>query len=132
MLKIYSLIYDFSLCTPVEVNGKSVSVVFSGGSKAIRQNGEFCTTDEKLQKAIEKSPGYGRVYKLKKSFPLKSEDVGKKKDEKVLKEKFCTTINEAIEWLVGFGCEKSEVNTSVKAVEKAREFGFELKFEKGE
>lgn len=131
MLKVYSLIYDFSLCTPIEVDGKVVSLVFSGGSKAIRQNGEFCTTDEKLQEAIEKSSGYGRVYKLKKTFPVKVDHARKEVDE-ILEEKICTTVNEAIEWLVELGCKKSEVNTSVKAVEKAREMGFELKFEKGE
>lgn len=131
MLKVYSLIYDFSLCTPIEVDGKVISVVFSGGSKAIRQNGEFCTTDERLQEAIEKSSGYGQVYKLKKTFPIKL-DNAKEKVNEILEEKICATVNEAIEWLVELGCKKYEVNTSAKAIEKAREMGFELKFEKGE
>ena len=39
MLKIYTLLYDFSLSTPIEVEGKTVSVIFGGGCKAFRQNG---------------------------------------------------------------------------------------------
>lgn len=139
MLKIYTLLYDFSLSTPIEVEGKTVSVIFGGGCKALRQNGEFSTTDRKLQEAIERSSGYGKVYKLHRTFRTADDDrtEPEKKPavaaaEEPLVEKVCATVNEAAEWLTGLGCKKTEVNTSAKAVEAARCLGYALKFEKGE
>lgn len=139
MLKIYTLLYDFSLSTPIEVEGKTVSVIFGGGCKALRQNGEFSTTDRKLQEAIERSSGYGKVYKLHRTFRTAADDrmEPEKKPavaaaEEPLAEKVCATVNEAAEWLTGLGCKKTEVNTSAKAVEAARRLGYALKFEKGE
>lgn len=139
MLKIYTLLYDFSLSTPIEVEGRTVSVVFGGGCKALRQNGEFSTTDRKLQEAIERSSGYGKVYKLHRTFRTAGDDrVEPEREpavvaaEEPLAEKVCATVNEAAEWLTGLGCKKTEVNTSAKAVETARRLGYALKFEKGE
>lgn len=139
MLKIYTLLYDFSLSTPVEVEGKTVSVVFGGGCKALRQNGEFSTTDRKLQEAIEHSSGYGKVYKLHRTFRTADDEEVKPAVEpevpvatEPLTEKVCATVNEAVEWLTGLGCKKTEVNTSVKAVGVARVLGYALRFEKGE
>lgn len=131
MLKIYTLINDFSLCTPIVVDGQEVSVVFGGGCKAMRQNGEFSTTDACMQEAIEKSPGFGRVYRLMKSFGGES-PVAAVPEKMELKQMACATVNEAAEWLVGLGCRKSDVNTSVKAVAAAREQGYELIFKRGE
>lgn len=130
MLKVYTLIYDFSLSTPLEVDGRTVSVVFGGGCKALRQNGEFSTTDRRLQEAIEQSPGYGRVYKLHKSFPTR--DDNEECAPGAPAEKVCATVNEAAEWLSGLGCRKTDVNTSAKAVAAARLRGYALKFAKGE
>lgn len=139
MLKIYTLLYDFSLSTPIEVEDKTVSVIFGGGCKALRQNGEFSTTDRKLQDAIEHSPGYGKVYKLHRTFRTADDDQVEQVKEPVnaepdnlLTEKVCSTVNEAAEWLIGLGCKKTEANTSVKAVETARRLGYALRFEKGE
>ena len=139
MLKIYTLLYDFSLSTPIEVEGRTVSVIFGGGCKALRQNGEFSTTDRKLQEAIERSSGYGRVYKLHRTFRTAGDDRMEPEEkpavmvaEEPLAEKVCATVNEAAEWLTGLGCKKTEVNTSAKAVEAARRLGYALKFEKGE
>lgn len=132
MLKVYTLINDFSLCTPVEVEGRTVNIVFSGGCKAMRQNGEFSTADEQLQRAIEESSGYNVVYKLSKTFGSVPRADLKGPERTDLQEKVCGTVNEAVEWLVGLGCKKSEVLTSVKAVAAARELGYELRFEKGE
>lgn len=130
MLKVYRLIDDFMLSTPIVVEEKTVNVVFSGGSKAMRQNGEFVTADERLQEAIEKSSGYGKVYKLVKTYGEKVEVRSEPEPER--EEKVCGTVNEAVEWLVGLGCKKSEVNTSVKAIAAAKELGYTLIFEKGE
>lgn len=141
MLKIYTLIYDFSLSTPIETEGKTVSVVFGGGCKALRQNGEFSTTDRKLQEAIEGSSGYGKVYKLHRTFRTADDDAVKPAETpavavvpegEALTEKVCATVNEAAEWLTGQGYRKIEVNTSAKAVECARRLGYALRFEKGE
>ncbi|MCM1031546.1 MAG: hypothetical protein NC410_08940 [Oscillibacter sp.] len=128
MLKSYILIYDFSLSTPIDVNGKSVTVVFSGGSKPLRQNGEFCTSDEKLQKAIESDPGYGKIFKLYKTY--ESNQTVKREKKVSLKEVSFTTVNEAAEWLVSKGYSKSDVATSEKAIAAAKELGYDLKFEK--
>lgn len=139
MLKIYTLIYDFSLSTPIEVEGKTVSVVFGGGCKALRQNGEFSTTDRRLQEAIEQSSGYGKVYKLHRTFRTSDDEDVKPVEvptvpavDETLTEKVCTTVNEAAEWLTGLGYKKTEVNTSAKAVAAARRLGYALRFEKGE
>lgn len=139
MLKIYTLIYDFSLSTPIEMEGKTVSVVFGGGCKALRQNGEFSTTDRKLQEAIEHSSGYGKVYKLHRTFRTADDDDVQAVEtpvvamaEEPLTEKMCATVNEAAEWLTGLGYKKTEVNTSAKAVGAARLLGYALRFEKGE
>lgn len=131
MLKVYRLVDDFILSTPIVVEEKTVNVVFSGGCKAMRQNGEFVTADEGLQEAIEKSSGYGKIYKLVKTYGEKKE-VPLNGEFGQQEEKVCGTVNEAIEWLVELGCKKSEVNTSVKAIAAAKELGYVLKFEKGE
>lgn len=128
MLKIYTLIHDFSLCTPIVVGGRCVSVVFGGGCKAFNQNGEFSTTDEALQRAIENSKGFGKVYKLHKSFAEAEEKACVVSDE--VMEKVCATVNEAAEWLVGLGCNKQDVSSSVGATDAARELGYVLKFKK--
>lgn len=128
MLKSYILIYDFSLSTPIDVNGQVVSVVFSGGSKPLRQNGEFCTSDEKLQKAIESDPGYGKIFKLHKMYD--SDQIVKRKKRTILEERDFGTVNEAAEWLVSMGYSKSDVSTSEKAIAAARESGYDLKFKR--
>lgn len=130
MLKSYILIHDFALSTPVDVDGHAVTVVFSGGSKPLRQNGEFCTSSEKLQKAIESDPGYGKVFKLHKTY--ESSGVVKREKKSTLKEMSFGSVNEAAEWLVSLGCHKSDVLTSAKAVEAAKALGYDLKFDKGE
>lgn len=130
MLKSYVLIYDFSLSTPVDVDGRSVRIEFSGGSKSLRQNGEFCTSDEKLQEAIEHDVRFGRVFKLSKVYEQRKDERGV--DESVLERKVFRTVNEASEWLVGEGCRKSDVLTSEKAVAAARVLGYDLRFDKGE
>lgn len=130
MLKIYTLIHDFSLSTPVYVGEKLIHVVFSGGCKATRQNGEFSTADPELQAALEADPGFGRVYRLGKEY--KSVGVKSEKVTENWKVKVCSTVNEATEWLVELGCKKTEVNTSVKAVAAAKELGYVLKFVKGD
>ncbi len=131
MLKSYILIHDFALSTPIVVDGREVRVDFSGGSKPMNQNGEFCTSDEKLQKAIENDAGYGKVFKLYKSYGVEmTEDEYEVVPE--LETKVFQTVNEASEWLVSMGCRKSDVLTSAKAIEAARGLGYDLKFEKGE
>lgn len=137
MLKVYVLIHDFSLCTPVRVNDSVVSVSFGGGCKAMRQNGEFCTDDPVLQQALEASAGFGRVYRLLKCYGMPEVAVVAPEAVKadagaVLEQKVCRTVNEAVEWLVGLGFRKNEVNTSAKAAEAARSRGYELKFVRGE
>lgn len=97
----------------------------------MRQNGEFSTVNEQLQKAMEDSRGFNKVYKLSKTFGFK-EEKSIQKEELNLQEKVCSTVNEAIEWLIDLGCKKSEVNTSAKAIAIARELGYNLKFERGE
>lgn len=130
MLKSYVLIHDFSLSTPVDVDGRSVRIEFSGGSKSLRQNGEFCTSDERLQEAIEGDSRFGRVFKLGKVYGDVKVKVAEK--EPVLERKVFRTVNEASEWLVGEGCRKSDVLTSDKAIAAARSLGYDLRFDKGE
>lgn len=132
MLKIYTLIHDFSLSTPLEVGGETVAIIFSGGCKALAQNGEYSTTDQQVQQAIENSSGYGRVYILRKSFPLAGEETatvpvaGVEDGDSGLQPKSCVTVNEAIEWLTTLGCRKCDINTSVKAVDTAKKLGYNL------
>lgn len=129
MLKIYTLISDFSLCTPVIADGQEINIVFGGGCKAMRQNGEFSTTDARLQEAIEDSAGFGKTYRLLKSFGVAVAPAPSGEGTE-LPQMVRATVNEAAEWLVGLGCRKSDVNTSVKAIAAAKEHGYELKFEK--
>lgn len=144
MLKVYTLINDFALSTTVECGGKPVNILFSGGCKAVRQNGEFCTTDAGLQAAIEGSGGFGKVYRLLKSYsgrccveypefvPAADGVAADGVLGSELSEKVCGTVNEAADWLAGLGCRKSDANTTAKAVAAARAAGYELKFKKGE
>ena len=145
MLKIYTLIHDFSLSTPIEVGGAAVEVVFRGGCKALGQNGEYSTTDPRMQQALENGGGFNRVYRLSKSFPGTDVPVRDGKpsvpsvavdasfplvDSSVLIEKVCATVNEAAGWLSAQGCRKSDVDTTAKAIAVARNLGYELKFSK--
>lgn len=130
MLKSYILIHDFALSTPIDVNGKTVTIEFCGGSKQMRTNGEFCTSDKKLQKAIENDSGFGHIFKLHRSYGEDSTDKKTIVEEVKLKEKVFRTVNEASEWLVSKGCKKSEVLTSGNAIQAAKELGYDLKFNK--
>ena len=65
MLKIYQSIRAFRLVTEIEIDGKLRTIEFSGGARQPRRrNGIFSTTQIKLQKAIENSPGFNKSYKL--------------------------------------------------------------------
>lgn len=131
MLKVYTLIYDFSLSTPIEVDGKTETVIFGGGCKAMRQNGEFSTSDIKWQQAIEQSSGYGQIYKLSKIFGKAEQEQTALSPPAMLQSKVCKNINEAAEWLSGLGCRKTDVRSSPKAIAAARGLGYQLTFEKG-
>lgn len=157
MLKIYTLLHDFSLSTPIDVDGRVVTVTFGGGCKALGQNGEYSTTDPDMQYALEHASGYEVTYKLRKTFltpederpafqpgfpvnPVEScgetnraVDSGKHSSlpgETWVIPKTCATLNEATEWLVSLGYKKTNVSTSAKAIAAAFEQGYELKFEK--
>lgn len=158
MLKIYTLLHDFSLCTPIDVDGRVVSVTFGGGCKALRQNGEYSTTDADVQYALEHASGYNVTYKLRKTFltadderpvagragfPVNPVENGGEiagvvadggsflvADESWMLPKVCVTLNEATEWLVSLGYKKTNVSTSAKAIAAAAEQGYELRFEK--
>lgn len=129
MLKVYIALSDFSLSTSVEVEGVKQRIHFRGGTMTPKRNGTFTTSDEKLQQAIESSPMFGHTVAIDKVFggvkPAPNTMV-----ELALTEKVCATVNEAAEWLVGLGCTRSHVSGSEKAIAKARELGFDLRFER--
>lgn len=129
MLKVYIALDDFSLSTSVEVEGVKQRIHFRGGTMTPKRNGTFTTSDEKWQQAIEGSPMFGHTVGIDKVFG-EPKPVKKAVEEPELAEKVCATVNEAAEWLVGLGCIRSHVSGSDKAVAKARELGFALRFER--
>jgi len=60
MKKKYQLIHNVSLLTTVAVGKELVDIEFDGGSdRPFLRHGTFITSDEKIQKAIEKRKDFG-------------------------------------------------------------------------
>lgn len=65
MLKIYQSIRAYKLVTEVKVEGKPMTIEFTGGARhPKKRNGIYVTSSQKYQKAIEEAPGFNRSYKL--------------------------------------------------------------------
>lgn len=50
------------------VEGKQVVIRFTGGSRYTQTRGFYICSDEKIQRALEKDPSFGRVYVEDKSY----------------------------------------------------------------
>lgn len=113
----------------VKVGGVDRKVVFDNSIGNTAGFGEFVTDDEAVAQAMLSDSRSGRDWFLSQPPRAKAVELAVPAD---LEEKVCGTVNEAVDWLVELGRRKSEVNTSVKAVEAAKEMGFDLKFDKGD
>ena len=77
MIKTYQLINDINLTTPVLCGGKAIMISFTGGmrnSGETMRHGQFTTSDEELQKALEADRGYGRVFRCITPVPVTEKD----------------------------------------------------------
>lgn len=77
MIKTYQLINDINLTTPVLCGGKAIMISFTGGmrnSGETLRHGQFTTSDEELQKALEADRGYGRVFRCITPVPVTEKD----------------------------------------------------------
>ena len=61
-VKRYILKQCYDLTTTVTIDKMQVVVRFTGGSRHSGTRGFYITKDERIQKALEKSSGFGRVY----------------------------------------------------------------------
>lgn len=139
-MKIYETLIDNKLTTTVRQNGVPVRVEFSGGDSNSR--GMFTTKDPELQKAIESSPGFNKVYKLLRTIKIEKPKVV----EPVIEDNYMKevpldkgkaplvfrTVNEAQAFLIQepYNVAKSIIRTSTAVIEKAKEFGITVEFEK--
>lgn len=49
---------------PVTVGDRTIRITFSNGGLTSSGNGRFTTSDEKLQEALEKDPGFKKTFRL--------------------------------------------------------------------
>jgi len=123
----------------VEENGEKVKkrISFTGGMrKPQRVNGKFTTADEKLQKAIESSPGYGKKFILMKGkgkgMIANAEKQAPKKDEgnEPIVAEEVKTISDAKNFLTDkdndLGVKVSEVPNKEAILQKAKELNVEF------
>ena len=66
MIKIYQAILDKQLNTTVMVNGQEVRLNFSGGER--EYNGVCIVSEKDTQDAIEGSPSYNKLFKLRETI----------------------------------------------------------------
>ena len=142
-LKIYKLKNIMSFSTNVIVDNRTVRVVFNGGKWQAKtlSGGEFATTNDKIQKALESRSDYGNLFYLKEEIENKSEEkkaAKKEVENKIEKENVGpkdgegdveykeydspTTIQAAAKIMVEeYGCSFGSVNTKEKLLAKAEE-----------
>ena len=68
--KKYILKQYYDLTTTVMIGEKQVVIRFTGGSRHTQTRGFYISSDERIQKALEKSPSYGRVYVEDKTYNI--------------------------------------------------------------
>ena len=68
--KKYLLKQCYDLTTTVKIDKSQVVIRFTGGSRHSGTRGFYITKDERIQKALEKSAGYGSVYVEDKSYNI--------------------------------------------------------------
>lgn len=109
-------------------DGSRVFVSFGGGSRYLDTKSMFTTSDTMLQELLEKSPFYGKHYRLKNTTTVEQE-----KEKK--KERFKTVImqnkSEAKEWFKEHLPEVpvSYLKSQKAFEEKAKEYGYIMLFD---
>lgn len=66
--KKYLLKQCYDLTTTVKIDKMQVVIRFTGGSRHTGTRGFYITKDERIQRALEKSSGFGRVYVEDKTY----------------------------------------------------------------
>lgn len=70
--KRYILKRIYDLTTTVVVDGVQVVVRFTGGSRYSGTRGFYITKDERIQKALEESNSFGKIYDEDKTYVIAS------------------------------------------------------------
>ncbi len=84
MTKTYQSLQFLIYQKVVLIDGRNVISDFTGGvTTPNRSNGLFTTSDEKLQKALEKDIGYGKAYICISKEPVKEEPIKEETPEVV-------------------------------------------------
>lgn len=130
----------------VKIQKNYIRVLFSNGGTANGGNATYVTSDEKIQKALEESPMFGKIYKIQSaendgsfsqtqdSSPMTSTSSTEHSEEQngTITEKLTfANYNELRDFLVSeHNCTPAEVRTTELAIAKAKELGIDVLIEK--
>lgn len=115
--------------TYVKVGGVEQKITFDNSDGNAAGFGEFVTKDKALIAALKEDSRYGKSwFCIENLEQITSVDIDQASPP--LKDHLCRTANEAMEWLMSLGCKRVDVVTSKKAIEVARNLGYNLKFER--
>jgi hypothetical protein len=148
MIKVYQCTIDRKLCTSVYVKGKEVRIEFAGGDSV--SNGVYVTGNPDIQSAIENNVGFGKKFRLLKSYnnttePAKTQPAKQAKSKPVKtqaesepvktgsgSEKVFKTVQEAKQFFSQppYNIVKTKLRTSIEVIEKGKELGFDVIFRK--
>lgn len=62
---------------PITIGERTIRIEFSNGGLASAGNGRYMTCDEKIQKALEELPDFGKAYRLQDTIRIDEPQVAK-------------------------------------------------------
>lgn len=133
---------------PITIGERTIRVEFSNGGLASAGNGRYMTCDEKIQKALEGLPDFGKTYRLQDTIRIdepqvaKAAPIAKAKEEEVVDEPqqqqeqdddvlSFANFNELRDYLINeYGSAASAVRSLTLALGEAKKLGLNVEISK--
>lgn len=135
---------------PITIGERTIRIEFSNGGLASAGNGRYMTCDEKIQKALEALPDFGKAYRLQDTIRIDEPQVAKaapkakaEKEEEVVEQQqqqeqeqdddvlSFANFNELRDYLINeYGSAASAVRSLTLALGEAKKLGLNVEISK--